>query len=136
MQVLFETMGIGPMSLATLSEDSNSPIVMIEGLSGGTVKWYASTHTSIMSSSYLSSRYTEKIKIIQSKVTTQMRNLQQFKGLIGSPVNHNNTHWGLLILDRKGKPFYYDSLGRNVDERIRLIAQCVPPLFHFFLSSG
>jgi Ulp1 family protease len=63
-----------------------------------------------------------------------MRQLQQFKGLIGSPVNHNNTHWGLLILDRKGKPFYYDSLGRKVNKRIHLIAQYVPRLIHFVPS--
>jgi hypothetical protein len=41
MQVLFETMGIGTMSLATLIKDSNSPIVMIEGLSGASTVWYA-----------------------------------------------------------------------------------------------
>lgn len=78
-------------------------------------------------------RYEERIQIIQTKVTPQMRQLQQFKGLIGSPVNHDNVHWGLLILDRKGKPFYYDSLSRKVDKRIRLMAQCVPRLYHILI---
>lgn len=134
MQVLFESMGIGQMSLATLIKDSNSPIVMIEGLSGATAEWYESPHTTIMPSSYFIHRYEERIRIMQTKVTPQMRQLRQFKGLIGSPVNHNNVHWGLLIIDRQGKPFYYDSLSRKVDKRIRLMAQCVPSLYHILLS--
>lgn len=40
MQVLFESMGIGTISMNAILKDKNAPIVMIEGLSGGSLEWY------------------------------------------------------------------------------------------------
>lgn len=29
------------------------------------------------------------------------------------PINLNNSHWGLLVVDEKGKAFWLDSLNRS-----------------------
>ena len=115
-----------------LLKDPNSPIVMLEGYSGAESTWYASPSHSELHILTFSPRYKNRIKQLQGKETAQMKELKRFQGSIGSPVNHDNVHWGLLVLDKTGEAYYYDSMVGKVDERIRLIAKCVHLLLFAF----
>jgi len=63
--------------------------------------------------------------VIKKKQSTQKKELHAFQGLIGTPVNRGQTHWGLLLLEKTGEAYYYDSLSWNADKRIQEIARLV-----------
>lgn len=59
-----------------------------------------------------------------------MKQLRGFSsGLIGTPVNHGNKHWALLLLDQTGQAYYYDSSGdfggREMDSKVQALAHIV-----------
>ena len=75
----------------------------------------------------------ETKRLVQTEqLRPSMKLLRSFKGLIATPVNHDNKHWGLLIVDKEGRAFYSDSLSWKVDRRIQLMAQIVLLIIHPF----
>jgi hypothetical protein len=130
MFTLFESMGASALALEVPMLVPN--VIIPEGLSGGSERWYMSQSLILYPSSIICTavRLLDRIKHVKAELneqrkTRQMVQLYAFKGLLGTPVNHNNVHWGFLVADDAGILRYCDSLGWGIDMRIKLMGQLV-----------
>jgi hypothetical protein len=90
------------------------------------VNWKSLLSPSIIDSRRLFDRIKHvKAELKAQRKTGQMFHLHAFKGFLGTPVNHNNVHWGLLVADDAGNLSYCDSLSWRIDTRIKLMGQLV-----------
>lgn len=121
------------VTLMTIKDTSvKQPVVMLE-YSGASEDWFTLSPTLIPPlTEPLFCRISNKIADISKQIDSgQMRTVEKqligFNGIIGTAVNHNGTHWGVLFLDESGRIRYYDSLASADinNNRIQLLAKLV-----------